>query len=176
MIQHRPRDGSDSRWYNPNRDLAYNWQHLSQAALDQLATTNWKPWFKEYFEFARVTEADIGAGAEALAKFFQFVCHPDVDGPRKAFEMAGWFELKPAVQVALWMKLGQVATMAFFSAIRDVTPDSDAPPLDMAGLLDSARKANFELTGDRRWVRWLKRRWAYLRLYVWPFNRGPKAG
>lgn len=175
MIQTR-KEGGDGRWFSPDRDLAYAWPMLARTALDQLATTNWKPWFEEYFKFASVTEADIGAGAEALAKFFQFVCHPDVDGPRKAFEMAGWFGLKPAVQVALWMKLGQVCTMAFFTAIRDVTMENEAPPLDMKGLLDSARRANFELTGSRRWVRWLSRQWAYARLYTWPFNRGRRTG
>lgn len=170
MIQSR-KEGGDGRWHSPDRDLAYAWPCLVRAALDQLATENWKPWFAEYFKFAGLTNDDIGAAAEAYGKFFQFVCNREVDNPRQALERAGWFELKPAAQVALFMKLGQVTTMAFFSSIRDVTPEGEDPPLDQQALYDSALRARFELASGRRWVRWVARQWAYLRERVWPFRR-----
>lgn len=171
MLQAR-QPGGDGRWHSPDRDLAYAWPCLTQAALDQLAPANWKPWFEEYFKFAGVTEADIGAAAAAYAKFFGNVCAPGVDTPRQALERAGWFDLKPAAQVALFMKLGQVATMAFFTAIRDVTPLNEAPPVDLAALAAAAHRAHAATAPAPRPGWWR----AYLRGLAWPFRRGGAAG
>lgn len=142
-IQIRPKGtASTDPFYCPDRDLAHVWHHLTKVGLDQLARTNWKPWFAEYFHYAGVTEADVAAAGLAYARFFQHVCGPNpAADPREAFTRAGWFDLKPGAQVALFMKMGQVVTMAYFTAIRDVTPEGAAPPLDLAALLDAAAGA-----------------------------------
>lgn len=163
--------GGDGRWHSPDRDLAYAWPSLVRAAMDQLATENWRPWFAEYFKFAGVTEEDIGRAAEAYARYFRFVCAPGVDDPRRAFELAGWFDLPLPAQVALFMKLGQVCSLAFFACIRDVTPENAEPPVDARALYAAAMNARFVLAARPRWVRWVARQWAYLRSHVWPFRR-----
>jgi hypothetical protein len=177
MLQMRrtAENGGDGRWYSPNRDLANNWKFLAGAALDQLSIANWKPWFKEYFEHAKVTEEDIGAAALAYARFFQHTCDPAVATAREAMEKAGWFDLKPGAQVAMFMKMGQVTTMAMFTAIRDTHPDAQGPLADTKTLYDSALRAHFELTQSRTWVRWVRRKLAFIRSYLWPF-RGTSPG
>lgn len=173
MLQTRKiTDQGEERWYSPDRDLAYAFPSLARAALDQLAITNWKPWFADYFAFAGLTEADIGEAAVAFAKYFEYVCSPEISSPRQAFERAGWFELKSSAQVALFMKLGQVCTMAFYTAIRDITPFNTAPPIDQAALYASAMRANSQLVRGWSCTRWARRQWASLKGYAWPFRRG----
>jgi hypothetical protein len=142
-LQFRPKGAAPSDpFYAPDRDLAYIWPHLTKVALDQLARDNWKPWFADYFRYAGVTEADVADAGLAYARFFQHLCGPaGATDPREAFVRAGWFDLKPGAQVAMFMKMGQVVTMAYFTAVRDVTPDNGAPPADLDALVAAAAAA-----------------------------------
>ncbi len=130
--------GSD-KWYAPERDVVNLFPQLARTAFDQLAETDWKPWFADYFRYAGLTEEELGKAAVALARFFKEAVDPDVADPRTALERAGWFELNPAAHVAVFMKLGQALTMAFWTGVRDVT--TDAPPTSLDSLQRAAAAA-----------------------------------
>ena len=173
MLQRRlgAENGSDRRWHSPDRDIAYCWPSLVRAVFDGFAITRWQDWFRDYFKAEGVTEEQLGQAAVAYGKYFKYVTNPEVKTPHEALEMAGFFDLPKPVQVAVCMKLGQVMTCAFFSAIRDVTIEGEEPQLDAQALYEAALRANFQFVGSRPWVRWVARQWAYLRSHVWPFNR-----
>lgn len=174
MLQQRPdgRNGStDKRWYSPHRDIAYCWQGLVEAAADGLAETNWQEWFKGYFQHVGVTEEELG---RAIAVYVQFMVHsadPDITTPREALEKAGWFELSPGAQAGLCLKLGQVMTCTFFSAIRDVTFDDQPPQVAEKTLMEAARRAQTEMTNRRSISQRLRR--IFRRMFPWLKRKSP---
>ena len=142
MIQQR--SPGDKRWYCPDRDLAHAWPSLVRAAADGLAETRWQDWFADYFHSVGLTEEQIGEALSVYVKAIAKFADPNIANPRQALEESGWFQLSHAAQMALFLKLGQVATLAFFTAVRDVTVEGEGSPLDSKSLFEAARKRSEE--------------------------------
>lgn len=143
----------DLRRYNPSRDIAYVWQNLCQVAFDGLAEDQWDPIFSDYLRHCGVTEAQIGEACAAYAKFFNICRDPECKFPVDALKQSGFLDLHPAAQAALMIQLGRVLTGAFFVAIRDVTIEGDADPLNDKEIREAAENARRKLNASLAWRR-----------------------
>lgn len=147
---------SDTRRYNPSRDIAYCWPKMVQIACDGLAEDQWDPLFRDYLKQNGVTEAQIGEVVVAYAKYLKSCMDysdPTAKYPVDILRRVGFFDLPQPAQAALMIKLGQVLTGAFFSSIRDVDMEGEAPPLDDRELMEAARRAREVLAARWAWQR-----------------------
>lgn len=143
----------DVRRYNPSRDIAYVWQNICQVAFDGLAEDQWDSTFSGYLRHCGVTEAEIGEACAAYAKFFNICRDPECKYPVDALKQAGFLDLHPAAQAALMIQLGRVLTGAFFVAIRDVTIEGEADPLNDRAIREAAENARRKLSASLAWRR-----------------------
>ena len=158
MIQQRA--PGEKRWYSPDRDMAYCWQSMVRAAANGLAAVSWEDWFRDYFAHSGLTEDQIGEAMVVYIKSIVKLTEPGISSHKQALEECGWFNLHPAAQIAVLMRLGQVATASFFTCIRDVTIEGEAPPLAQAKLMDEAMKIEEVLRAKRE--SWPRRLWKWM--------------
>jgi hypothetical protein len=157
----------DRRRYNPSRDLAYAWPNLSQVMLDGLRDGRREPITESLVRAHGLTEGELGEAAYCYSKFFEY-CQkpaeptdnsPPVRRVEDALRLSGFFDLPLAAQAVVLVRLGQVATGAFFHAIRDVTVDGEDNPLNDRDVVSAGRQAlEAFLARGRRW---------YHRLLFW---------
>lgn len=157
MIQVRPKDGNDRRWHSPDRDLAYCWPSLVKAAASTLAETRWEDWLGDFLSDNNITEKELGEACSVYVKAIASFSDPKISSTREAMTKAGWFDLPPAAQAAVCLKLGHVSTCAFFTSIRDVTFDGDKPPISVDDMLRDCLDSQGQL-GRKTWLpSWLRR-------------------
>jgi len=132
----------DPRLYNPNRDVAHHFPSIGRMLVDRLAERRWPELIRPFLQFHGVTEAQLGEGAAALARFFNYCVDVDVDDMRQALNKAGWFALSAPVQFTLCTVLGQLMLGVYFAGIRDATRLGDGPTADVRALLAAADEAH----------------------------------
>jgi hypothetical protein len=178
------RSGTNDVFYNPERDLAYIHTWIVRTALDNLEPSRWQEWFAGIFRSANLTEEQLGQAAQAYGKYLQSILDQDVKVPLQAFEKAGWNEVAPAARAALLMKIGQVVTVFFFTALRQVTPMGGQPPTDIEMAMKAVERA-LNLYSMPRWKRKLWLAWYRFRrffsaeprkIFVGPASTGPGPG
>lgn len=157
MMQVCQKQGN-KQWYDPQRDLAYCWKTLVGGAADGLAETRWEDWFKDYFLHVGLTEEEIGRAFQVYVLAMANFTKEEFNTPREAMMAAGWFDLPPAAQAALFLKLGQVTTCAFFVGIRDAMFDRPEVPKATDEVFRAAAADAQEQLGRRTWIpAWLRR-------------------
>lgn len=149
----------DTRRYNPARDIAYAYANMVRAAFDGLEEDRVDYWMARYLKSVNVGEEGIAAAAVCLAKYFNIAMNDQtVKTPSDALRLSGFLDLHSMAQHAVMVRIGQVATGMFFSGIREVYMEGDAPPVNDAELLAQAtafRKSVTDWYGWRRVVqRW----------------------
>lgn len=167
-----PKDqGGDGRWYNPNRDIAYCWQYLVKRAAAVLEDASQEPWLRSYLDHYQVTLDELGEGIAGYVRYMVYAHLPSTANLPAALDAAGWYRLRPAVQGAVLMALGQVLTCAFYPAIRDVYyPNETEKPLDEKSLFAAVSFFRDSLSRPPLRLR-LVRLWRFLRSR---FSRGSR--
>lgn len=173
----RPIVGTDDRLYSPDSDLAYATPGLVYVALEALQRDRWEPYFGDDLVAHNITEAELLEGAARFACVVKdMAVDPDCKGPGAVFQKHEFQKCHPAVQRAVFARVGQVMVSAYFKAVRMALPvggeASVKPRLD--DLTKAARDALTEArvrAGKEQsvWYR-LRRATAYV------FNRKPLEG
>jgi hypothetical protein len=132
----------DSRFYSPNRDVAYCYVQMVTKALQHLDVEDtWAAWVGDYLRHTGTTVDDIGETAKCLADgIADFIGDLSIESPNDALEKSGFLASNPAAQLVICAKIGQMFTGMYFNAIRDVTPMGGESPIqkDMEILANEA--------------------------------------
>lgn len=124
------RSQQDSRMHAPERDIAYLFPKLCQAALKPFDDPTSLPgWLSTYLSSNHVTQAEIGEAAVRLATAFNYFTNdPTVKTAVDALQKARFLECRPPVQLIIYSRIGEMCLGSFFVGIRDVTQDGSLPP------------------------------------------------
>jgi len=81
--------------------------------------------------------------------------------PEDALAACGFFDLPVSHQAVILTRLGQVATGAFFYAVRDVYIDSNDPPYNDAKIVEIGKQAKeaFIKRSRLRWYHYVLKPW-----------------
>jgi len=128
-----PRAGKRDPYYCPERDLA----HIGPGFMQEVGRSfqdGWiEPWFQEFIDKFNLTEDQMADAAGKLARAFnKVISHSD---PIQALTEEGFTELSPAMQVAFYCRMGQVALGGIWAGIKDVNQPDDHPPVEIRELL-----------------------------------------
>lgn len=160
----------DMRRYNPARDIAYAYANMVRAAFAGLEEDKADYWMSRYLKSQGVGEEGIANAAVCLAKYFNIAMNdPGVKTPYEALRASGFLDLHSVAQHAVMVRIGQVATGMFFTGVREVYYEGEAPPVDDAALLAQAtafRKSVTDWYGWRRTVQGWRNFLASLRRVV----------
>lgn len=154
----------DTRRYNPSRDIAYAWPNLMQAALVAFEKEKSEPITAFLIQDFKVSDRDLGELIQRYANYFK-ECLSQGDKnyktPEDALAACGFFDLPVSHQAVILTRLGQIATGAFFYAVRDVYVDSDDPPYNDAKIVEIGRLAKeaFIRRSKMRWYHYLLKPW-----------------
>ncbi len=132
MLQVRPASG-DSRFYSPNRDLAWCFPSLLKAAFNSMGSEDWyrEPWWADYLRYHNVNEEELGQVAIAMANAIKNFADPEINSPAEALLKSGFFNVHPAAQLAVCAKIGQICIGAYYTCMRDVLNKDDGPPASL---------------------------------------------
>lgn len=132
-------NASDTRLYNPDRDLAYCSPHLVHRAMLGLDPTNQEEWVLQYINKNKLNEDVLVQSAKVLASYMnEAMLDPKYSHPFQALKSVGFFDLPKEAQVLVCAKIGQVFLSAIFSSIRDVTRNPTEPPINARKMADIA--------------------------------------
>ncbi len=141
----------DSRFYSPDRDLAYCSPHLIHRALAGLDPDKQEAWISDYLLLNSIDQEHLVEAAKCLADYANTtMLDPNYDSPYAALTASGFFNLRKEVQVIVLSKLGQVFLSAFFSCARDVTRDPKDPPIDLKLISEQAQTLVNKLAETRK--------------------------
>ena len=98
----------DSRFYSPNRDVAYCYVQMVTRALKQLDVEDtWAAWVGDYLRHTGTTVDDIGETAKCLADgIADFIGDLTIESPKDALEKSGFLTSNPAAQLVICAKIG----------------------------------------------------------------------
>jgi hypothetical protein len=138
MLQIRPREVRPERrtpFYNPERDIGYIGMGLVRASVFAHDAKFQEPWYKQFLEDHGLTEDDIDQGLMKLAE----ACRQIIDAPNPpaALDAVGFSALPPAVQLAIYGKLGQVFLAATWGGVKDVKDFQSGTPAEVLELADT---------------------------------------
>jgi hypothetical protein len=151
VLQVRPRNNPDAMPYSPQRDLATLYVPAMREAIWGLDRVNWRPFFQEWMVAAGVTEESLADGVKRFVEAHKlFTGHSEIKEPNDAFVQSGFAALSPAVQAAIYYRLGEVIAAGFFIALRDVTLQGDTPPNvnEISMMVAAGRRMAERLTGQ----------------------------
>lgn len=132
---------SDSRRYNPSRDLSYAWPNLLKATMNRISRDQGCSTFIQLADQYKVTDEDLTKVAVGVANYMR-ICNNPGDEPTTvlaAMEESGLFACENSARLIVYAALGETVMAAFFSAIRDVLMVDEASPLNDSKL---AREVN----------------------------------
>lgn len=146
MMQMRPAGGGLP--YAPFRDLVNCFPSLAKKAAHCLAEDAIEPWFKDYLDSNNVTNNDLCDAAKALAMYINGCRQPELASPVDVLNASEFTNLKPAAQLAILTKVGQVVMAMFYAVSRDALR-SDEKPFAMDALLKYVDQVCKQLTTPR---------------------------
>mgnify|MGYP007059508215 CR=1 FL=1 len=127
------RAGHRDPFYSPERDLA----HIGVGFMTEVGRSFkdefLEPWFKQFIEDNGITEDQMVDATARLMKAYNEVIQ--MADPVVALEKHGFTKLPPAIQVAFYTKMGQVALGGIWAGIKDVHKPTDSPPAEFEELL-----------------------------------------
>lgn len=151
-LQARMSEG-DRRLYNPSRDVAHNFKDVLQLVAARLEDSKW-PELAVLLERENVSMDDLG---EACACYCNYVA-AGFNDPKKSMQdglvSSGFFECKPAAQVAVMAMIGVCYAGIQHVGIREATVGGEGPLMSVEDLLDSADDL-LKYIGQPRWKRLL---------------------
>jgi hypothetical protein len=112
----------DGRKYSADRDIINLYPKIERQSAYLLAREGWDAALADYARHTGITDADMIAASETLARF-QYACTvgPSADFP-DAWERAGFAALKPAARLAVCYVVGHRTMAAFHHHVREALP------------------------------------------------------
>lgn len=150
MTQIRPKGDPTALPYAPQRDLANIYLPMLREVFNGLESENLPPFYKELFMQFNVTDVDIGQAVTVMTDAHTyFIRDQTVSSPADAFAKAGVGAIHPAIQHALFSRIGEVLTGGFFVALRDITLQGQQSPAysTMAEMVAAGRQLSDRLSG-----------------------------
>lgn len=148
-IGFRPK-GENGPLYHPERDYAYITPTLMRIAIERLDGKDLSPEAKEWKEANKITEEEIAAVAEALARAQRdFVNAADpVDSLEQALSRRDFYSVRYPVRQFMFSAIGEVMCGAWFKAVRDVSNVGEPSPAEneMADFAASVNKLVSHIT------------------------------
>jgi hypothetical protein len=136
MLHYRPRESQrdlGGAFYSPRRDLAHIGVDLMRASVFAHEEQFQEAWYKAFLEQHGLTKESIEEGLKLLAGMAKRIV--DDTNPAVAAEATGFSELPPAVQLAVYGKLGQVFLAAVWKGVKDVKMANSGTPLEVFDLV-----------------------------------------
>lgn len=130
-IGFRPK-GETGQLYHPERDYAYITPTLMRIAIERLDGKDLSAEAKEWKEANKVTDEEIAAVAESLARAQRdFVNAADpVDSLEQALSRRDFYAVRYPVRQFMFAMIGEVMCGAWFKAVRDVSTVGEATPAE----------------------------------------------
>lgn len=143
----------DNRLYNPGRDVAHNFKEVMEEVARRLEDTNAWTELSDILKREKITDEDLG---EACAAYCRYLVNSATD-PKlpmvQAIEAAGFFNTKPAAQVAVMAMIGTVYAGIQHTGVREATVGGEGPLLDAKSLV----KESQSLLEYMRYSRWFRK-------------------
>lgn len=141
----------DSRLYNPSRDIAHNFKEVIELVAARLEDKKW-PELASLLSREDVSLDDLG---EACACYCNYIAS-SVDKPnlpmQACMQESGFFECKPAAQVAVMAMLGTCYSGIQHAGIRDATVNKEGPMASVSDLIEAADNLR-RFMGKPVWLR-----------------------
>lgn len=167
MLQIRSPD--DSRLYSPQRDVAHCFPGVVALLVQRFQKRTWP----ELVDYLRAAGCDDDDAAAEAVRVFATAIHMSADVTYKHMNLeqvltaAGWFNVAPALRVALTAHLGAALVGIFFQGARDASFGGGGPQVGLAEMLVTADESYRFMTRPRwrRWrcAQWLERKWRAVR-------------
>jgi hypothetical protein len=148
---------SDPRLYNPNRDVAHNFDFVITAVASAIESGRWDA----PLAIARakgITDEELGAACSALCRFVTV----QVDDPKESMYSclvrSGFLDLKPEARVIVMAYLGNVILGMHWAGVREATLGGSGPAQTYQHLREHGDRL-VRLMGRPRWRRALSRWW-----------------
>lgn len=143
----------DDRLYNPGRDVAHNFKEVMETVAARLESTD------QWFELAailkqnKITDNDLGEACAAYCRYLVSAVESPQTPMAKAIEQAGFFNTKPAAQVAVMAMIGTVYAGIQHVGVREATMGGVGPMHDALTLVKEAES----LLEYMRYPRWRRK-------------------
>lgn len=151
-LQARMSEG-DRRLYNPGRDVAHNFQEVLETVADRLEKQSW-PELAGLLDREGVDMDDLGEACGAYCTYIASAADPErgqlsmID----AMRLSGFFECKPAAQVAVLAMIGTCFAGIQFGGIREATVGGEGPLETIAEVAQHGARLQ-KYMGMPRWRR-----------------------
>jgi hypothetical protein len=128
----------DPRLYDPSRDVAHNFIDVVKTTAHQLEhiATAW-PEMAQVLSRESVNEHDLGEACGALCTYLIETADKTKRNVsvEQAFTNAGFFNLKPAAQIAVMAMVGLIYSGMFYRGARQATMIDSGPLLEVPELV-----------------------------------------
>lgn len=126
-LQARMSEG-DRRLYNPGRDVAHNFQKVAEMVAGRLEDERW-PELREVLDRESVNMDDLGEACGAYCTYIAWAADPEKGelSMQEALKESGFFDCKPAAQVAVLAMMGTCYAGMAFGGIREATVGGEGP-------------------------------------------------
>lgn len=148
-------DSRDPRWYNINRDIAYNFSHAIRLTASRLENAAW-PALAKILKEKGITDEDLGRACQALCLFVASSADNPKETMWQSLTRSGWDKVPEEAQIAVMAVLGTVMIGYYWSGVREATINGVGPAMDMDDLRSFGLQSSRLLSGPR-WLRFLRR-------------------
>lgn len=126
-LQARMSEG-DRRLYNPSRDVAHNFKEVMNIVAGRLEDQKW-PELVEILKREQVSMDDVGEACGCYCTYLASAANPDMVGVSmsESLKLSGFFECKPAAQVAVLAMIGTCYAGIQFGGIREASIGGEGP-------------------------------------------------
>jgi hypothetical protein len=154
-LQARMSEG-DRRLYNPSRDVAHNFKEVMDIVAGRLEDHKW-PELADILGRERVSMDEVGEACGCYCTYLSSAANPDMIGVSmvESLKMSGFFECKPAAQVAVLAMIGTCYAGIQFGGIREASIGGEGPMETIAEVVEHAARLH-KYTGMPRWRRRLE--------------------
>lgn len=135
-LQARMSEG-DKRLYNPSRDVAHNFKEVLSLVAARLEDCAW-PELSEILKRENVDMDDLGEACAAYCRYVASATENPTEPMQVCMSNSGFFEAKPAAQVAVLAMIGTCYAGIQHSGIRDATLGGEGPMASVSDLLEDA--------------------------------------
>lgn len=118
----------DDRLYNPNRDVAHNFEYVITAVAERIEAGNWD----ELVALAKekgVSDEHLGLACAALCKFVTIQTDDRKESMARCLARCGWLDLPAPARVIVMAYLGAVTLGIHWAGVREATLGGVGPTL-----------------------------------------------
>jgi hypothetical protein len=127
----------DRRLYNPSRDVAHNFKDVMDLVAARLEDKAW-PDLDALLEREKVTMDDLGAACGAYCNYLASAVNEPNLPMQQSLEKHGFFNCKPAAQIAVLALIGSCYAGIQFAGVREATINGEGPLQSVGDLLKHA--------------------------------------